>query len=147
MKVTDRFGIKFGLTAVSLAMMATLALHPAHAEARVGPLPMPQALHRMAEPEDVRSSISAVRTACASWPRVVNEDQASPPTPGLAAAKDSDLCDFVGNPNSLLWPARTLAVFLTIASFVVAAAVIGLMRMIFVAAWSWRPRGNIAPWV
>lgn len=149
MKVSERSGIKLGLTAASLAMVATLALHPeapARADALVSSPPVPQVFHRMAEPDVVRSSISALRAACASWPMVANAAQALPQTPDPAAAKDSDLCDFVDNPNSVLWPVSMFAACLTIAGFVVAAAVIGLMRIILVAAWSWRPRRNITPW-
>ena len=149
MKASERFSIKLGLTAASLAMVGTLALRPeapARADARVGPPPTPQILHRMAEPDGVRTSISAVRTACASWPRVADAAQAWPQTPDLAAVKDSDLCDFVVDPDSVLWPVRMLAAFLTIAGLVVAATVIGLLHMILVATWSWRPRPYLAPW-
>ena len=35
---------------------------------------------------------------------------------------------------------------ITVGVLVVAAMVIGLLRMILVFAWSWRPRRNLVPW-
>jgi hypothetical protein len=151
MKVFRQAGIKSGLTATSLAVLATLAFHPAapaRAEGRDVPKPVPQLTIRSAEPDDVRASISAVRAACSAWPTVANTAHASPQTsgPSMAAIKDGNLCDFVENPDNVAWSVGLFTAIMTMIGFVVVAAVIGLLRMILVAAWSWRPRRSVVPW-
>ncbi|NPD66333.1 hypothetical protein HN018_23405 (plasmid) [Lichenicola cladoniae] len=150
MKITRPFRIKSALTAASLAVVVTLASHPApaRAEARDVPKPVSPFTSRVAEPSDVRTSITAVRAACSAWPRVVNAPLAVPQTggPDMAAISDGNLCDFIDNPESVTWSVGMFAAILTTIGFVVAAAVIGLLRMILIAAWSWRPRRNIVPW-
>lgn len=152
MNVSKRFAIKSGLTAASLAMVSLLALlpaSPARADTGVAPASLPEMLVRIAEPNDVRSSISAVRAACASWPKAsyVPQTVHQPRGADLSAGKDKDVCDFVDDPDSLVRSASLPAVAFTIVSFVIAAAVLGFMRLNLVIAWSWRrPRRNVMPW-
>ena len=109
------------------------------------PLPLPRAL----EPDGVRAAAAALRAACATWP------SQPAPTPGGDRARlppqpprneDGGLCSVAADPSSLEMTAGLFGGAVTIAGLVVAAGIIGLLRMILVLAWSWRPRRNLAPW-
>lgn len=140
------------LGAVLLSVMTTAPYAAiAHAEPanvpaeRLPPLPLPRA----PEPDGVRAAAAALRAACATWPiqraAIPGPDSARRP-PQSSRDDDGGLCTVAANPSSLELTAGLFGGVVTIAGLIVAAGVIGLLRMILVFAWSWRPRRSLAPW-
>ena len=148
--LTGRTAIQLG--AVLLTVMTTL---PYAAIARAGPVGVPAqrlptpALPRPPEPEGVRAAAAALRAACATWPiqgtPIPGGDSARlapPSSPG----SDGGLCAVATDPSSLELTFGLFGGAVTIAGLIVAAIVVGLLRIILVFAWSWRPRRNLVPW-
>ncbi len=148
--LTGRTVILLGAVLLSVMTTAPYAAiaraEPANVPAeRLPPLPLPRA----PEPDGVRAAAAALRAACATWPiqraAIPGPDSARRP-PQSSRDDDGGLCTVAANPSSLELTAGLFGGVVTIAGLIVAAGVIGLLRMILVFAWSWRPRRSLAPW-
>ncbi len=94
------------------------------------------------EPDSVRSAADGLRAACSGWhtrlvPALKTNEATSPPVPGNG---DSDVCELATDPVGFNLEWEVIHATLTVAGLILAACIIGLLRMILVFAWSWRPR-------
>ena len=124
----------------TFALLAAFSWSPSRSVAAelIAPPAIPPLRALNAEPEDVRTAVAALQAVCVAWPH-----QAGLSRSGISmkvAEADSSACGFVIDPTGARLSTSATASMLTLLGLIPVALVLGLVRLILVAAWSWRPR-------